>query len=280
METPSVSLQQIMESLQWPAELARELAASAHTISYEKGAHIFNAGEPADLLYVLLAGEVKLYYSTAGGARLLVRIARSGDLLGSSELDLAAVKDYEQPEQIFHAKALSRCKVGIITRQRVAAAARRLEPEAVLNLVGRSKANIERFSTRVLAFLLMDVRSRLAYTIRQVADLFGIDDPRGKLIPLRLSHEDFGEMVGASRPMVSKHLKHFASAGFFYKQNGRYILAEQAAGKVCGLSGSAPADQQHVAKQQLRRPPRNILQLARPIPGRSLSETLKASGAV
>jgi hypothetical protein len=69
------------------------------------------------------------------------------------------------------------------------------------------------------------VRSRLAYAIAEVAETFGIADPRGKLIPLRLSHEDFGELVGASRPMVSKHLKELAKAGVFYKQNGRYILS-------------------------------------------------------
>ena len=83
---------------------------------------------------------------------------------------------------------------------------------------------------------MMDVRSRLAYAIAEVAQTFGIADPRGKLIPLRLSHEDFGELVGASRPMVSKHLKELARAGVFYKQNGRYILscADQPSAKRAG----------------------------------------------
>jgi biotin operon repressor len=81
---------------------------------------------------------------------------------------------------------------------------------------------------RLLTFMTMDVRRRLAYAISEIAEAFGIPDARGALIRLRLSHEDLSELVGASRPMVSKHLKEFAKAGIFFKQNGRYIVSKEA----------------------------------------------------
>jgi biotin operon repressor len=80
----------------------------------------------------------------------------------------------------------------------------------------------------------MDVRGRLRYAIRDIADKFGIEDARGTLIALKLSHEDFAELVGASRPMVSKHLKELAAAGVFVKQNARYVLL-----RVDGLDETA-----------------------------------------
>ncbi len=139
-------------------------------------------------------------------------------------MELAASRESEVT-QLFTAEALSRCKLAIITKARAAAAVRDLAAPDILALVQQVNRDWMRFCSRFLAFLMMDVRSRLAYAIAEVAETFGIADPRGKLIPLRLSHEDFGELVGASRPMVSKHLKELAKAGVFYKQNGRYILS-------------------------------------------------------
>jgi CRP-like cAMP-binding protein len=224
MHDSHASLQDALETLGWPPEVSCNLSSSAHFLSYERGAAVFHAGEPADLLYVIVSGEVKLYYGDAEGARLLVGICRRGEILGSMDLELAA-GDEQEITQLFTAEAMSRCKLAIITKTRAVAAIRDLGAPDVLSLVQRTNRDWVRFCSRFLAFLMMDVRSRLAFAIAEVAETFGIDDPRGRLIPLRLSHEDFGELVGASRPMVSKHLKEMARAGIFYKQNGRYILS-------------------------------------------------------
>jgi CRP/FNR family transcriptional regulator len=224
MHDSQASLQDALEALGWPSEVAYNLSRSAHFLTYERAATIFHAGEPADLLYVIVGGEVKLYYGDPEGERLLVAICRRGELLGSMDLELAAADEHEAM-QMFTAEAMSRCKLAIITKTRAVAAIRDLGASDVLALAQRTNRDWVRFCSRFLAFLMMDVRSRLAYAISEVAETFGIEDPRGRLIPLRLSHEDFGELVGASRPMVSKHLKEMARAGIFYKQNGRYILS-------------------------------------------------------
>lgn len=228
MHESQASLQSTLENLGWPRGVAIDLARSAHLVTYEKAATIFHAGEPADLLYVILCGEVKLYYGDAEGERLLVAIGRRGELIGSMDLDPATGGENDA-SQLFSAEALSRCKLAIITKARVVAAVRDLGAPEILAMLQRTNRDWVRFCSRFLAFLMMDVRSRLAYAITEVADTFGITDPRGTLIPLRLSHEDFGELVGASRPMVSKHLKELAKAGIFYKQNGRYILSHKEA---------------------------------------------------
>ena len=214
----------LVERLGWPAETAAEIAQCAHIVSYEKDATVFHAGEPTDLLYVLLSGEAKLYYGTAGGDRLLVAIARSGQILGLTDMDAGESREIEQ-KQLFTAQTLSRCKVAIIAWARVARALRDLPGQQLVQIVRRVNDEWVALCCRFLTFLTMDVRSRLAYTIADIAERFGIPDARGKLITLKLSHEDFAELVGASRPMVSKHLKELAKAGIFAKENARYILA-------------------------------------------------------
>lgn len=234
MDNAHAALRRIFEDLDWPDEVSGDLARRAHVVVYEKGATVFHAGEPADLLYIVLSGEVKLYYGDAEGGRLLAAIAHSGEVLRCAEVLGAMGRDAEataegRGTQLFTAEALSRCKVAIITKARLVAAARRVPAPRLLKLLRRVNGDWARLCGRVLPFLLMDVRSRLDYAIAEVAQTFGIADERGKLIPLPLSHEDFSELVGASRPMVSKHLKELAQARIFYKQNGRYILAQEGA---------------------------------------------------
>ncbi|MBP1685008.1 MAG: Crp-like helix-turn-helix domain [Deltaproteobacteria bacterium] len=108
----------------------------------------------------------------------------------------------------------------------------------------------------------MDVRSRLAYVIHEIARMFGITDARGKLISIRLSHEDFGELVGASRPMISKHLKELAKAGIFVKEEGRYLLLREDLLKKMltpGIVSPMPAVVGELLGKQGREPRREVL---------------------
>lgn len=220
----------------WPAATATEVAQYAHIVSYEKNATVFHAGEVTDLFYVLLSGEVRLYYGTVAGERLLVTIIRSGQLFGTTDFqatDATTDASPAQQEQLFTAQTLSRCKVALISRARVARLLHDLPPAQLVRIVQGVDSNWVALCCRLLTFLMQDVRSRLAYSIREIAKVFGIADARGKLITLRLSHEDFAELIGASRPMVSKHLKELAEAGVFVKENGRYIvLREEALGEI------------------------------------------------
>lgn len=238
MQNGHTSLITALEDLGWPANAAAELAHGAHIVPYEKRSTVFTAGEPADLLYVLLTGEVKLHFDAGDGAGLLVSIAHGGQLLGvfAPESGSAAAA---KPEQLFTAQALSRCKVAIIPTARVAQALHALPAEKLVRVLDRSREQWMHLCCRLLTFLTMSVRRRLTHTIAEIADSFGVADARGRLITLRLSHEDFAALVGASRPMVSKHLKEMASEGVLSKQQGRYVLLMPQPGSAVDGDGDA-----------------------------------------
>ena len=113
MQNGHVSLISTLEEFDWPAKAAAELARGAHIVPYEKRSTIFHAGESADLVYVLLSGEVKLQFGADDGASLLVSIARGGEMLGVLAPD-GGSSSGSKPGQLFTANALSRCKVAII----------------------------------------------------------------------------------------------------------------------------------------------------------------------
>jgi CRP/FNR family cyclic AMP-dependent transcriptional regulator len=241
------------EGFGWPAEAAAEVAQYAHIVAYDKNATIFHAGEGTDLLYVLLSGEVRLYYGTPTGDRLLVTIVRGGQLFGTTDFQATDTTPGQQ-QQLFTAQTLSRCKVAILSRARVARLLHNLPAPDLVRIVQRVDARWVNLCCRLLTFLTQDVRSRLAYSIHEIAKVFGIPDARGKLIALRLSHEDFAELIGASRPMVSKHLKELAEGGIFVKENGRYIVLREDA-----LSEMATAGKPATVEYPLPRPVRGVV---------------------
>lgn len=206
----------------WPSKAAAELARGAHVVSYEKDGVIFHAGEAADLVYILLSGEAKLRYDAEDGTGLLVTIARGGQVLGDFEPD--ATLRGPRGGQPFTAQALSSCRVAIISASRIAHGLQQLPSEQVVRILERRREGWTLLCCRLLEYLAMNVRSRLRHALGEVADQFGVADERGRLITLRLSHEDLAAMVGASRPMVSKHLKELESDGTVAREHGRYRM--------------------------------------------------------
>jgi biotin operon repressor len=169
-----------------------------------------------------------------------VTIIRGGQLFGTTDFQATDAAPGQQ-EQLFTAQTLSRCKVAMISRTRVARLLHGLPAPELVRIVQGVDASWVTLCCRLLTFLTQDVRSRLAYSIREIANVFGIPDARGKLIALRLSHEDFAELIGASRPMVSKHLKELAECGIFVKENGRYIVLREDALSEMATSGKPVA---------------------------------------
>src|SRR5262249_34681221 len=121
MEAAHTALAGVLENAGWPRDLAQEIARHSHVVTYERNATVFHTGEPADLLYVLLAGDVKLYFSAPDDERLLVAIARGARVLAFPDLEPGEPRGVEA-KQFFTAQTLSRCTVAIMTRARVAAA--------------------------------------------------------------------------------------------------------------------------------------------------------------
>jgi CRP-like cAMP-binding protein len=241
MQNGYASLISALEEFDWPPRAATELAGGAHIVPYDKRSTIFHAGETADLVYILLSGEVKLQFDADDGASLLVSIARSGQMLGVFAPGSGPVRR-ERAEQLFTAHALSRCKVAIIPTARAVHALQSLPPEQLVRVLERSREQWAQLCCRLLSFLTMTVRRRLTHAIEEIADSFGVADARGRLITLRLSHEDLAALVGASRPMVSKHLKELASDGVLTKQQGRYVVLQRKPGTAADEDDAAAED--------------------------------------
>jgi CRP-like cAMP-binding protein len=67
-------------------ELFRSLSAHIEPMLLRQGEMLFDAGEPADGIYLILRGKVQLKYKNAAGSPVTERLAHGGQILGLGPL--------------------------------------------------------------------------------------------------------------------------------------------------------------------------------------------------
>src|ERR1700756_3891340 len=112
---------QLVEFL--PKELADELLRHHTSVTYARDAMIFLQGSPADVMFWVMSGLVKIYCPIADGERTLVRLCGPGDLLGYADF----IDADNRHLQAFEAQALTKCKIALFTREHVFTMLERLD---------------------------------------------------------------------------------------------------------------------------------------------------------
>jgi CRP/FNR family transcriptional regulator len=203
-----------------PKQLADELITHHTAVSYAKDALLFQQGSPADLTFWILSGLVRTYYPTSDGERSVVRICGPGDLLGYA--------DWISPEgrrvQAQEAQAMTRCTVALFTREHAIRTLEKLEPAELIQLVEYMNTGWSSIAMELARFLGFSFRERLEATLSDLAKRFGVEDKRGTLLRIKLSHGDLAEMVDASRPMVTRLMGEMIADHKLYREGKQYIL--------------------------------------------------------
>src|SRR5688572_16283962 len=164
---------------------------------YPKGAVVFREGNAAQGVYVLSSGRAKISISSADGKKLILRIARGGDILG-----LYAGLTGRPFEAT--AEMVEGGRVDFISRQ------------DLLNLIGRQNGSslnlLEVFSrqyselvdhTRIIA-LSESALGKLARLLVRWCDEGGKPTAYGIRLSLGLTHEELAQMICTSRETVTR----------------------------------------------------------------------------
>jgi CRP/FNR family cyclic AMP-dependent transcriptional regulator len=213
----------LLESLeQWglPKDVIAGLVGRHTLVRYPKRSPLFLQGSPADVSFAVFSGLVKVYCPGADGNRILVHLAGPGDLIGYADF----LDSNRQHSQMFEAHALTSCSVALFTRQQVLKMLRGLDQGVLLKLLESLNGFWSAALHRYALFLSMSLRERLQLVLSELGARFGVSDARGVLLTPELAQEELAEMIGSSRPMVSKLLSEMAERSMVACQGRRYIL--------------------------------------------------------
>jgi CRP/FNR family transcriptional regulator len=214
-----------LRRLGWPESSIARLLAASEIGTFPRARTIYTEGSPATRLYWMLDGVAKLSVEGLHGRRVLVALAKPGALLGSHLIVSGRRMDT--------AVALTEVRTAAIDLPTFQSIAYDLPPGLIQGMTRRTLEVFSRTFLRTVKLLTLDLRGKLALSLADLADGFGVPDAEGRLIKVRLTHEDLSELAGVSRARVTKMLRVFADHGLVHRR-GRDLVVDAAALRALG----------------------------------------------
>lgn len=219
-------LSQGLRRLGWPEDRIDELLDEARSVRFDRGRVLYRDGSTATELFWMLEGVAKLSVPGALGKRVLVALAKPGALLGSHLVVGGKRLDEATALTPLHAAALPNARFREITAGL---------PVPVLQEMTRVTLDyLSRTFARTVKLLTLDLRGKLALGLLDVADGFGVVDADGRLLKIRLTHEELADLTGVSRARVTKALREFADQGLVVRRGRDLVIRARELREVCG----------------------------------------------
>jgi CRP/FNR family transcriptional regulator, cyclic AMP receptor protein len=181
------------------------------TISrYEKGQVVFNQGDPADSVFYIRKGRVKIAVVSAQGKEAVVAFLKAGDFIGEGCLT-------GRPRRVSTARAL---EDSIVTRVDKTTMVRILrdEPNFSELFMAHILARTVRVEEDLIDQLFNSSEKRLARALLLLAN-FGKDGKQEPVIA-KVSQETLADMVGTTRSRVSHFMNKFRQLGYIDYNGG------------------------------------------------------------
>ncbi len=177
---------------------------------YQPGAVLFTQGEPADSVFYIQQGDVKLSVLSRAGREAVVAMLVAGDFAGEGALA-------GQPVRIATATAIAATTAMVIGKSemlRVLHQQHALSDRFIAYLLTR---NI-RVEADLVDQLFNKSEKRLARALLLLAR-YGKDEHPGRVLP-KISQEILAEMVGTTRSRVNFFMNKFRRLGFIEYNGG------------------------------------------------------------
>ncbi|HYW90062.1 MAG TPA: Crp/Fnr family transcriptional regulator [Chloroflexota bacterium] len=194
------------------SESVRDLARRGSVRSDRKGTVLIEEGDRADVIYIVLAGQLRAYSTGAGDREITYGAYGPGEYLGEMGLD-------GEPRSA-SVVALTDCVCVAITRPILEAFIAE-RPGFAFELIAKviRRARAATLSAKQLA--LNDVYGRLKHLLESGA----VALPDGRLqFAEPITHKELASRLGCSREMVSRLLRDLERGGYLAQQDHRLIV--------------------------------------------------------
>ncbi len=192
----------------------RAVAARLRARRYAPNEIVFHRGDPASHLYVLIAGTVKVSLPDEQGREAIVALLRGGDVFG----DLALFDDSPRSATVI---AITETECFLLARDEFLALLEK-SPAAMRHVLRLLARMVRRLSTRVEDLVFLDVPSRVAKSLIDLAELGGTAVPE-----IQMTQEDLAAIVGATRVSVNRVLASLESRGIVKVERRRIEIVDR-----------------------------------------------------
>jgi len=187
-----------------PELLLKKLASGKTVQDYRDKQSIFSQGDPADAVFHIQKGKVKISVVSKRGKEAVIAILQEGDFFGEGCLSA-------QPLRISTASALRRTTVTRLEKKMMVDLLHK-EPEFAEMFIAYLLSRNIRIEEDLVDQLFNSSEKRLARLLLILAN-YGKDSKPETVLP-KMSQETLAEMVGTTRSRVSYFMNKFRKMGF------------------------------------------------------------------
>jgi CRP/FNR family cyclic AMP-dependent transcriptional regulator len=196
------------------------LASITEKRRYDARKTIVRQGDLDGDFYCVLRGHLKVTACDKHGHEIVMNLLQPNDSFGE-------IAFFDGQARSATVTAIDACELLVIRRADFWLVLGKA-PVIATTLVTALAKLVRRLSERAEDSAFLDVRARLAKCLNDLADQFGTRlGPQQVVISVRLSQQELGDMVQATRESVNKCLSEWTKEGIIQRSGGRIIIEDR-----------------------------------------------------
>ena len=194
------------------------LLAHARVARYPAGREIFAKGSPGDSMMAIISGRVRISSLSPDGKEIVLNIIDSGEIFGEIAM-------LDGKERTADATAMTDTELLVLSRRDFLPLLER-HADMCLMLLGVACERLRQTSEQVEDVFFQHLEQRLAKALLRLArtgDQPVKDSPR---IEIKLSQRELGNLVGATRESINRHLQVWQRSGIVDLEKGSIVVKD------------------------------------------------------
>ncbi|CCD98173.1 Crp/Fnr family transcriptional regulator [Bradyrhizobium sp. STM 3809] len=205
--TSSLLLTESQQSIGGPPSLIERLSLRERELVLKQGRRkvlnrgqtLFSQGARHDGIFLIESGRIRVFYTSPQGREITLAYWYAGNFVGGPEVFDTGVHQWS-------GVAASNASVVQLPGRELRSLVAEI-PNLAVGLIEGLSFKGKCYSALAQMLGTRSITQRLAHLLLHLVDLYGVDDPEGKVIAAAFTHADIAHMVGATRQWVTISLK-------------------------------------------------------------------------
>lgn len=184
----------------------------------KKGEWLYLQGSADKNVYILKTGAVKVTKLAPHGKEIILDIFQGGSIFG----EMSAIDPRERDES---AEVIEDGLICTMKREDFQALMQAV-PGLSVKVTKMIRFRLWKIENRLLDLVYSSVEQRLAKTLINLLDDFGVPQGVGYLIKIRLTHSDFADLIASTRETVTATFNKLKKDGIIEFEN-KYVVVKE-----------------------------------------------------
>lgn len=202
-----------------PDKDMQEMENKALMHSKVKYEPIYLPGEPANSVYILKKGRIRISSISAEGKQVIHSILGPGHIFG----ELSLIDDDSEHESL--AEAIDETLFCTFHKKDFEAFLQQ-HPQLNLKVTKLIGFRLKQITSRVQDLVFKSAEERVESVLNHLVEEHGQSHTKGRLINLPLTHQDLGDLTNLARPTVSEIMKRLQTEGKIQIEKRKIILVQ------------------------------------------------------